>query len=523
MAAVPVPGTLNFRERKLSFAFSKYVDRTSFEQSLFISPSLGDVEFDWGGKEVEIVFSDSLRGNTTYIVTIGTDLVDTRGNRLAKAFSLPFSTGDHIDSASISGTVFDPNPVGVMIYAYSLEGPDTVNPEHTRPQYLTQTGRDGTFILPYLSFGTFRLIAVRDQYKNLLYDRQTDQYGMTTVDVTLSAARPVRTGMQFRITSEDTTAPFLSSVRSRDRTHLLLRFSKSMNPLTALAESVHIHDTLSGSSLGVLDVALAPLPSLEANAVTTAQEDGRGYRLSLGGFKDVHDLPINPTGNTGDFTGSSTPDTARPTAEYALMRALQNRAFLDDTIRIDFSKAVRRAVFEPGFSLKESGKNPVPGRFLWWSSEHLSFIPARDLQAGTEYMLSFRLDSVVDYSGNRGPDSTVLHPFETVEDKSMSSLEGTVVDTAAGAGGKIYLTAAEATGHDLPSRTVILQSPGPFKIANLVEGLYVLSAFRDEDSNGVYSYGLPYPCKHAERFVNYPDTLKLRARWPLQGIVVRFP
>lgn len=523
IATTPAPSTLNFREKKLAISFSKYVDKQSFEQSIFISPSLGPVEFDWGGKEVEVTFSDSLRGNTTYIMTVGTDLVDTRGNRLAKAFSLPFSTGDHIDSASIAGTVYDANPVGIMIYAYRLEGPDTLDPSHTRPAYLTQTGRDGTFVLPYLSFGTYRLIAVKDQYKDLIYDRQIDQYGMTTSDVSLTPAHSFHSGLQFRITSEDTTAPFLSSARSRDITHVLLRFGKSMDQFTALADSVRIVDTLSGKPLGVLDVALALPPSLEATVVTSPQQENRGYRVTLGGFGDIHGLSIAGSGRTSDFTGSAAPDTTRPVTEVALLRSYQNRAFLDDTLRIDFSKPVRRSAFEPGFSLKDSGRISVPGRFDWWSSQHAFFVPLKELKAGGEYIISIRLDSAVDYSGNPGPDSTTVHPFETVERKSMSSLEGRVEDTSGGGLGKIYLTAAGAVGHDLASRTVVLPGPGPFRIDHLVEGSYVLEAFRDADSNGVYSYGRPFPCRHAERFVNYPDTLKLRARWPLEGIVVKFP
>src|SRR5258707_1491487 len=74
----PVPGSLNVRTGRIVLGFSKYVDHGSVQGSLFISPSVGDLAVDWGGKEVELRFSDSLRPNTTYILTVCTDLTDTR-------------------------------------------------------------------------------------------------------------------------------------------------------------------------------------------------------------------------------------------------------------------------------------------------------------------------------------------------------------------------------------------------------------------------------------------------------------
>ena len=67
-----------------------------------------------------------------------------------------------------------------------------------------------------------------------------------------------------------------------------------------------------------------------------------------------------------------------------------------------------------------------------------------------------------------------------------------------------------------------MEQPGAFVLDRLVEGKYVLSAFRDADSSGTYTYGLPYPFAPSERFVVYPDTVKVRARWDVEGVAIRF-
>ncbi len=68
---------------------------------------------------------------------------------------------------------------------------------------------------------------------------------------------------------------------------------------------------------------------------------------------------------------------------------------------------------------------------------------------------------------------------------------------------------------------VRLLHAGKFQIPRIGEGSYTLSAFRDDDNNGKYSYGKPFPFQPSELFAFYPDTVKVRARWPVEGIVIR--
>lgn len=149
ISTYPLPNTLHFNDKRFDLAFDKYVDHRSFEQSIFISPYIADLEFDWSGKDVEVTFHSDLRKNTTYVVNIGTDVVDLRSpaNRMAQSFTFAFSTGSDIDHGGIRGKIFPMKPTdspdGVMIFAYQLAklDPDTLNPRTLKPDYMTQTGR----------------------------------------------------------------------------------------------------------------------------------------------------------------------------------------------------------------------------------------------------------------------------------------------------------------------------------------------------------------------------------------------
>jgi uncharacterized protein (DUF2141 family) len=55
----------------------------------------------------------------------------------------------------------------------------------------------------------------------------------------------------------------------------------------------------------------------------------------------------------------------------------------------------------------------------------------------------------------------------------------------------------------------------------LSEGEYRLRAFQDVDGTGIYNSGKPFPFMPAERFAVYRDSIKVRARWPIEGVLIK--
>ncbi len=521
----PTFRALHYRDNKILLSFNKYVDKRSLEESIFISPSLGDLTFEWDGEDVEIHFADSLRTHTTYIVTIGTDVVDTRSpaNRMAKAFALPFSTGEKIDSASIAGKVYDDKPEGVMVFAYRTNGsnPDTLNPTHTKPDYLTQTGKDGSFILPYLAFGNYRLITVRDEFKNLLYDRETDNFGVSVADLELNDSTPSISGIQFLMTKEDTTPPFLSSARPVDRTHVLLRFSESMDTSGPALQHIAVVDTANNESLPIFDFSFTGSSGLDAQLVTSPLDSAKGYRITLKGFRDHHGNGMPADAGKGVFPGTGKPDTSKPVIQASIIGDTRN-VQITDTLQILFTEAVRQSTFEHGFHFLDSAGNNVDGMFAWRNSAAVSFIPSKVLLWRASYRVKIILDSLEDFSGNHVKDSVWTLALQTADEKNFGSVKGIVLDDFQHAPGKIYINMMDIARKNSKPMLEILDRPGPFEFHRVAEGKYSMFAFCDRDSNGVYSFGSVQPFTYSERFVVYPDTIKVRARWTVEGVTVRF-
>jgi hypothetical protein len=92
----------------------------------------------------------------------------------------------------------------------------------------------------------------------------------------------------------------------------------------------------------------------------------------------------------------------------------------------------------------------------------------------------------------------------------------------AGAGGVVLtVNSVDRT----PPLSVVYRSPEPgtFSIERLPEGKYTLQSYRDHDGNGVFSPGHPYPFAPSERFAVFPDTVKVRARWAIEGVTIQYP
>lgn len=521
----PEPGTLGFQGNSFVLKFSEYVDRRSVADAIFLSPSLGRLNFEWSGTEVTVRFPDSLRPATTYILTLGSDVTDIRaGNRMAQSFALPFSTGDRIDSGSIAGRVYDDSPQGVMIFAYEIDhrNPDTLDARNTPPDFLTQTGNDGSFILPYLADGLYRLIAIRDEFKNLRYDPQTDRFGSPSADVRVSASKRHVKDVQFKLTVEDTTAPFLSSARSLDQLHLLLRFSEPIDTSILLRGTFTITDTTSNANLPFLDVSFADTSRTDIQLVTAPQDSHAVYKITVAELFDLSGNSIRFPGTVAEVLHRGGPDTTKPVITLHPGSDSTRNVPLDEPVAITLSEAVRKPTFNAGFSIRDSAGTLSNGLPEWHGSTRMTFFPPGGWDPGMWYTIKLVLDSVADFSDNRSRDSLLVRHFRAIELKTVSSIGGSVADPDSAGRGMVYIEVVNLANREQTRVLTRISGPGAFVLKNLREGRYVLSAFRDANDDGSFSFGNIFPFRFAERFTHYSDTLKVRARWPVEGASLRF-
>ena len=139
------------------------------------------------------------------------------------------------------------------------------------------------------------------------------------------------------------------------------------------------------------------------------------------------------------------------------------------------------------------------------------------LKQRSEYQLDINLSKLSDAAGNR-VDSVYKYKFTTTSELDFSGISGKVMidsDT------NDVIVVLESSDKNTNIYKQKIDKQKNFNINKVLPGKYLLWSFIDKDKNGKYTFGSVYPFKYAEEFKFYPDTLNLRARWPVGDVILK--
>lgn len=174
----PQPNSLNVNSKEISITFNEYIDLKNIQNEFIISPSNVEADIKKEGKKIKINLSEKPSENTTYILNFGNAIVDYTENNIAKDFKFIFSTGNVIDSLSISGNVLDAfkfEPVkDALICLYVNPLNDSIVYKN-KPDYTVRADEQGKFRFTNLKENTYKLFVLLEENNNKIYDSETEQ------------------------------------------------------------------------------------------------------------------------------------------------------------------------------------------------------------------------------------------------------------------------------------------------------------------------------------------------------------
>lgn len=175
----PENRSANFDSDKIVIDFDEYVILKNFNQEFVSSPLFNEnPEKILRGKSLILRFDkDSLMPNTTYTLDFGNSIVDFRAGNILSNYQYVFSTGDIIDSLSISGHVFwaeDLSPQEqVWVLLYKEYNDSTLST--TRPDFVAKTDAEGHFSINNIAAGVYGMAALKDVNNNFIFDLPNEQ------------------------------------------------------------------------------------------------------------------------------------------------------------------------------------------------------------------------------------------------------------------------------------------------------------------------------------------------------------
>jgi hypothetical protein len=326
----------------------------------------------------------------------------------------------------------------------------------------------------------------------------------------------------FRLAKEDTAKPFVSGVNAVDQFHAEVRFSEAIDTLSFPRAVFEVTDTVTVKPvrLGAVYQKMGD-PALTGMETLDPLDSTATYRITVRGIVDRAGNRIDSLHAAQNFPGSSLPDTVRPMVTVRGVADSSKGYGTDMPFEIVFSKPVGLSSAIAGIVMRDSSLHPVPSTLVPRTPAELFLVPAQPLKPLAWYSIRVVLDSVRDSRGRCYRDSVLVVHLQTQDYRTTGAIQGRVVDPTGA--GTVVVTVKSV---DLnPPRSAVYRSsePGAFAIERVPEGKYTIQSYRDQDGNAVFSPGLPFPFAASERFTVFPDTVKVRARWAIEGVTIQYP
>ncbi|MEW4923623.1 Ig-like domain-containing protein [Algibacter sp. 2305UL17-15] len=179
----------NFKAKEIKIEFNEYIKIKNLQKQLIISPPMKNqpeiTPLGSASKTITIKIYDTLPPNTTYAFNFGNSIEDNNEGNPYIYYRYVFSTGDYIDSLTVSGNITDalkrePETfVSVMLYEYEKDSifNDSIIYKET-PKYITNTLDSlTTYTIENIKAGKYLLVALKDKNGDNKFQQKSDQIG----------------------------------------------------------------------------------------------------------------------------------------------------------------------------------------------------------------------------------------------------------------------------------------------------------------------------------------------------------
>jgi len=185
----PVNGQINFRDKKITITFDEFVALDRINEKFMVSPPLAKKPvISIKGKTVVIEYEEELKDSTTYTFYFQDAIRDLNEGNPIENYQFVISTGNVIDSLSVTGNVLsayslDP-PEDALVLLYRNHADSAVI--KTLPDYITKASATGYFRIDNVREGVYSLYALKDadNSKNFNLPDEEIAFADTLIEVT---------------------------------------------------------------------------------------------------------------------------------------------------------------------------------------------------------------------------------------------------------------------------------------------------------------------------------------------------
>jgi hypothetical protein len=548
----PANGSKNFKGNRIEIEFDENISLDNVMEKLMVSPPLTkQPRIVVRGKVLRIDFTESLRDSTTYALNFFDAIKDLNEGNILENYKFVFSTGQVIDSLSVTGNVYNaldlevPEKTTVLLYS-DLSDSAVVK---KLPDYVSGVDPSGYFRTDNVRPGTFRLYALKDDDNSKNYDRLEEAFAFLDSVITITPGKnylpPVNDTLRnFRVQQKKqtvaTTAQKNQNAKQTTATEVeipLLTGDYKMFLFTAQKRTRYLANSSRSEKYRLLYVLSIPPDSMKFDfKIRDAGENSYFTERNI-----THDsitvwitdsaLYSQPVINsivTYPFTDSTGFDTYKtdtiPMRFFTQQRQartakLSKRALsVKNNVSQGSIKPGQRIVFisetpmkEPDtsriklYEMVEKANIKVPYRVVRDSISHEKYFLDASLGEGKQYLLITDSASFTNIY-NEATDSTGLR-FKVREAESFSKLILNISNVTVPS----IIQILDKTEKILAQAEI--NSDGKVVFSLLEKGVYRLRVIYDLNGDGKWTTGNYFTHLQPEPSSYYPDELNIPEGW----------
>lgn len=481
----PKNETINFKANEIKLTFDEYFTVSNPKQKVSISPSVeNDLEFTLKGKTLTVKINNTLEENTTYTINFGEAIKDYNANNVLKNFTYVFSTGNYIDSMEVSGKVLEAktnNPMeGVTVGLYKTYTDSIVS--QNKPFYYTTTDTKGKFSLQNIKNGKYKVFALKDENRNLLFDLPNEQVAYQDSLIKLDTANAEN--IELKIFEEDYKKQSITSKTFEYPGKLTLTFQRPT-------------DSVAVSFIDEQIKVIYAKTSLENDTAIYWLKNTPSKRFSVLVKADT----LRDTIAIYPFKKPKTKDT------LINLKTITTNIDIENPVTLQFSEPIARFDSTRIKVLQDSTPVNISKIDIDTLDKHkmLVFFGKKHAE---KYQVSLYPNVVTNLYQSSFND-TVVKVVSVYEKDYYGSLYINLKNTTDNVDYWLRLKQGDAT------IKIVKDNNGNFTFDKLPPNTYTLEVLVDRNKNGKWDTGNYYKKIKPEQILNYPKKLEVRSNWEL--------
>ena len=502
---IPEDQTVRFHEKQIRIFFDEYVTLNNPTSNVLISPPLSEApQYTLKGKSLIIKFKDTLRTNTTYNMVFSDCIRDYHENTPLSYFHYSFSTGDSLDDYMIRGNISDAKSLLPSKDFYVLLYKNTADsmPLTTKPDFVTKTLTDGSFLFQNITKGSYKIFALKDINGDLLYNLPNEEIAFQEEIVTAYQALPDSASDSLKTSLPQVT---LFSFAATDTVQKLQRYENPASGIYVFPYKIAVNrfsatpvdyvleyfERFNETNDTIIWYLKSPLSD-----TTTCYFDADNH------CDTVRLIPYHEK-QTGGRNRSSTPKKLNVT--------FLNAGEYHKPLTLKFSYPVRPTdsfdvyVYSQHQTVKDTAvyRFSVPDSFVMQLPLPMKYVEKKSY--------TVMIPDSVFYGYNGLTNDTLKKQFTAKSAKDYGTL---IMNYELPEDGKPYIVTLWKGDRKIREDRLVGTSTITYSYLN--PETYRISAFCDENDNGLWDTGDYSSKRQPEKVIAFPKSISIRAYWDLE-------